>query len=53
MSKEWLAQERAAIGDFWFSQEYLCQFLETVDQVFSFDDIQRALDPNVTPLFGS
>lgn len=53
MSKEWLAQERAAIGDFWFSQEYLCQFLETTDQVFSFDDIQCALDANVTPLFGS
>jgi hypothetical protein len=29
-----------------------CEFVETIDQVFSYDDIQRALDDSVTPLFG-
>ncbi len=50
--REWLEQERRSIGDWWFRQEYLCEFVETIDQVFSYDDIQRALDDSVTPLFG-
>jgi hypothetical protein len=50
--REWLEQERRAIGDWWFRQEYLCEFVETIDQVFSYEDIQRALDDSVTPLFG-
>jgi hypothetical protein len=52
ISREWLEQERKTIGDWWFRQEYLCEFVETTDQVFSYDDIQRALDPEVKPLFG-
>ena len=47
----WLAQERAAIGDWWFSQEYLCEFREAVDSVFRYDDVRAMLDPSVTPLF--
>lgn len=50
--REWLEAERKAIGDWWFKQEYLCEFVEGVDQVFSYEDIQRALDPTVSPLFG-
>ncbi len=50
--REWLEQERRSIGDWWFRQEYMCEFVETIDQVFSYDDIQRALDDSVTPLFG-
>ena len=49
---EWLAQERRQIGDWWYRQEYLCEFVETTDQVFSYEDVQRALDPGVRPLFG-
>ncbi len=52
MSRTWLEKERSAIGDWWFRQEYLCEFVETTDQVFSYEDIQRALDPEVKPLFG-
>jgi hypothetical protein len=50
--REWLEQERRSIGDWWYRQEYMCEFVETIDQVFSYDDIQRALDDSVTPLFG-
>jgi hypothetical protein len=53
MSKEWLDAERGRIGDWWFKQEYLCEFTETVDSVFSYEDIERALDPAVAPLFGA
>jgi hypothetical protein len=48
----WLAKERATIGDWWFEQEYRCEFKETTDSVFRYDDITAALDPRVTPLFG-
>jgi hypothetical protein len=51
MSKEWLDAERQRIGDWWFRQEYACEFIETVDSVFSYDDIRRALDSQVKPLF--
>ena len=53
IDKAWLDNERRRIGDWWFSQEYLCEFVETTDQVFSYDDVQRALDENVKPLFGA
>jgi hypothetical protein len=51
--REWLEQERQSIGDWWYRQEYMCEFVESVDSVFRYEDIQRALDPKVTPLFGA
>jgi hypothetical protein len=51
--RNWLEQERQSIGDWWYRQEYLCAFVESVDSVFRYEDIQRALDPKVTPLFGA
>ncbi len=52
ISDEWLEAERAAIGDWWFSQEYLCQFVDTEDQVFGYEYVMAAVDATVTPLFG-
>jgi hypothetical protein len=51
INKSWLERERAMIGDWWYLQEYFCEFVETNDQVFSYDDIQAALDPTIQPLF--
>ncbi len=51
IDKSWLERERAMIGDWWYLQEYFCEFVETSDQVFSYDDIQAALDPTIKPLF--
>ncbi len=51
IDKDWLERERAMIGDWWYLQEYFCEFVETSDQVFSYDDIQAALDPTIEPLF--
>ncbi len=48
---DWLDAERARIGAWWFDQEYLCQFKETTDQVFAYEDVQAALSTAVTPLF--
>jgi len=52
ITPEFLEQERRQTPDFIFRQEYMCEFVETIDQVFSYEDIQRALDPKVEPLFG-
>lgn len=51
IDKDWLERERKMIGDWWYLQEYFCEFVETNDQVFSYDDIQAALDPDIKPLF--
>lgn len=49
--KEWLEQERNRIGDWWFSQEYLCHFVDSLDQVFASSDIMRAITDEVKPLW--
>ncbi len=46
-----LAEERRALGERWYEQEYQCNFAETIDAVFSWDDIQAALSDEVQPLF--
>ena len=49
---DWLAAERAAIGDYWFRQEYMCEFVETADQVFGYEYVMDSLSVDVAPLFG-
>ena len=44
-----LEQEKKTMGRF-FAQEYLCEFLETEDQVFKYDDIEEALDNGIEPI---
>jgi hypothetical protein len=51
IDKDWLLREKAMIGDWWYLQEYFCEFVETNDQIFSYEDIQAALDPELKPLF--
>jgi hypothetical protein len=50
IDKEWLEREKAMIGSWWHRQEYGCEFVETTDSVFNFDDIQRAISKDVEPL---
>ena len=50
ISKNFLEEERAALGDWWYRQEYLCEFVETTDQVFSYDLVHSAID-DIEPLF--
>jgi hypothetical protein len=51
ISPEFLEEERQALGDWWFRQEYMCEFVETVDQVFSYDLVTAAIDEEIQPLF--
>jgi hypothetical protein len=47
-----LAEERAALGDWVYRQEYACEFVETDDVFFRDDDIRAAITTDVKPLFG-
>ena len=49
---DFLAEEREALGERWFRQEYLCSFEDSVDAVFAYSDIQAAMSNEVKPLFG-
>jgi hypothetical protein len=48
-----LQEERRALGERWYRQEYECSFEETVDQVFSHADVMAAMTDDVRPLFAS
>lgn len=50
--RDWLEAERRRIGEWWFRQEYLCEFVETEDQVFGHDDIEAAFHDEARPLLG-
>ncbi len=52
ISPEFLAEERASLGDFWYRQEYECEFAEVVDQVFGYETVMGAMTSDVKPLFG-
>jgi len=50
ISAAFLEGERRALGDWWYSQEYMCQFRSATDQIFSSADIEAAIDPTIEPL---
>jgi hypothetical protein len=46
-----LAEERQAIGERAYLQEYACKFVDTEDALFTTADIERMVDPAIKPLF--
>src|SRR5215217_2717362 len=49
--REFLAEERKALGPWWYAQEYECRFMETDDVVFTHEVVERAISDEVKPLF--
>jgi hypothetical protein len=49
ISAEFLAEEQRTMGDWWFRQEYGCDFLDAETQPFSREDIERAFAEKVEP----
>ena len=47
ISADFLAAERRALPSLIYQAEYACQFVETTDAVFRFEDIQAALSPGL------
>jgi len=52
LTEEFLQQERREMPESWFRSEYLCEFTDTVDSVFSMTDVD-AMESDVAPLFGA
>ncbi|MDQ3654737.1 MAG: hypothetical protein M3457_06620, partial [Chloroflexota bacterium] len=44
ISAAFLAEERREIGDWWYTQEYLCEFLDAQSAAFRSQDIEAAFD---------
>lgn len=51
ISPGFLEEEREALGDWWYRQEYLCEFVETDDVFFREEDVREAITSEVKPLF--
>ena len=52
ISPEFLREEREALGPRWFQMEYLCEFTDAVDALFTEEDVRAALTNDLRPLFG-
>lgn len=49
ITPEFLAEEKRTLGDFWFTQEYGCQFLDSESSAFRQVDIDAALARDYEP----
>lgn len=49
--KEFLADEKDAMGDEWFQQEYYCKFTDVISGYFDAADIDAMFDDDIEPLF--
>jgi hypothetical protein len=52
IAPEFLAEERRALPPRYYRMEYECEFTDAVDAIFTADDVRRALDNDLQPLFG-
>jgi hypothetical protein len=48
---DFLEEERQALGDRWFRQEYLCEFLATEDMLFDIEMVRARFNDDIQPLF--
>lgn len=51
--REFLAEERRSLGERYYRQEYMTDFTECIDAVFSYADIMAARSNDIQPLFPS
>jgi phage terminase large subunit-like protein len=51
ISAAFLEEERRTLPPLWYKSEYLCEFVDTVDQVFSTELISKAMRDDVVPLW--
>jgi hypothetical protein len=47
LSEEFLERMRRTMGEYWFRQEFMCEFLDATTQLFGTAHIEAALDPSV------
>lgn len=47
ITREFLEEERRTMGEWWFAQEYGCEFLDAQTQPFGREDVERAFEEEV------
>jgi terminase large subunit-like protein len=47
ITPEFLEEERRSLGEWWYQQEYMCEFMESVGAAFRTEDIQMAFSEEV------
>jgi hypothetical protein len=50
ITQEFLEEEMRNMGEQWFRQEYLCEFVDTVSGIFDRDLVERAMSDEFEPL---
>jgi len=50
ISSDFLEEERRSMPAAWFDAEYMCEFTEAVDSVFSYEQVMAAVAEDVEPL---
>ncbi len=50
MTVEELERQKRAMGDMFFRQEFMCEFVDNILQTFSHDSIERAFTDEIEPL---
>jgi hypothetical protein len=53
IGRDFLEEERRSMGDLWFRSEYLCEFTETIESVFKYEDVMAMFNDEVQPFFSS
>jgi hypothetical protein len=51
ITREFLDEERRTNPEAWVQQEYFCTFLDTLSNVFTYEQVMGALSSDVQPLF--
>lgn len=51
ISQDFLEEELATLGRYWYNQEYECEFLDPVDSIFSYELVANAFTSDIEPLF--
>jgi len=51
ITAEFLEEQRRTMGDWWFTQEFLCEFGDTMFSLFKYDDIMAAFTDDEPPLY--
>jgi len=49
-SREFLEEEQQSMPAAWFAAEYMCEFTEAIDSVFSYEQVMAAVAEEVEPL---
>ncbi|NIR13667.1 MAG: hypothetical protein GWN86_06855 [Desulfobacterales bacterium] len=53
ISDQFLQEELDSMGEWWFKQEYMGEFMESMDSVFTMEQIMSAMSEDVRPLVGA